>query len=240
MPITPAAARAAELHVRIFRTYITEGVIRVADLVARIRREGGAAGATDADLTRRATAALGDHRAAVRQGIAELGTTLDKIARDFTTDAAAVGTSLADRFVAGAGLSPAEAQQYAAAIRQEFDRRIATARQQRLDQLTRQAATASTKPTQADLARIRELFALAPTDDAAILDHLRQATALPTLTPDEAARLRQLADEVTAAPTGFQKDAAVGRLLDASAQLKNVDWMEVKQRRLVYFGAQWL
>ena len=228
VPITPTAARAAELHVRIFRTYITEGVIRVADLVARLRREGGAAGATDADLTRRATAALGDHRAAVRQGIAELGTTLNRIARDFTTDAAAVGTSLADRFVAGAGLSPAEAQRYADAIRQEFDRRIATARQRRLDQLNQRAASSPGKrATQTDLDQTRELFALAPTDDAAVLDHLRRITDLPTLTPADAAQLRTLADAITAAPTGFQKDAAVGKLLHATAQLKGIDWLEV-------------
>lgn len=228
VPITPAAARAAELHVRIFRTYITEGVIRVTDLVARLRREGGAAGATDADLTRRATAALGDHRAAVRQGIAELGTTLDRIARDFTTDAAAVGTSLAERFVAGAGLSPAEAQRYADAIRQEFDRRIATARQRRLDQLNQRAASSTGKrATQTDLDQTRELFALAPTDDTAVLDHLRRITDLPTLTPVDAAQLRTLADAITAAPTGFQKDAAVGELLHATAQLKGIDWLEV-------------
>jgi hypothetical protein len=229
VPITPAQARAAELHLKIFRTYIREGVVQVRDLVARWKRDAGPllAGMPDAELTKLATTALVDHRDAVRQGVADLGTTLDKIARDYTTDPAAVGATLAQRFVDGAGLSLAEAQQYADAIRQEFDKRIGAARKRRLDQFNQQAASGGAKPTRADLDRVRELFALAPTDDAAILDHLRRATVLPALTPDEAAHLRKLADEVTAAPTGFQKDAAVGELLHATAQLKAVDWLEV-------------
>jgi hypothetical protein len=228
VPITPAQARAAELHLKIFRTYIREGVVQVRDLVARWKRDAGPllAGMSDAELTKLATTALVDHRQAVRQGIADLGTTLDKIARDYTTDPAAVGATLAQRFVDGAGLGPAEAQQYADAIWQEFDRRLGAARQRRLDQLNNQAAGGA-KPTRADLDRVRELFALAPTDDAAILDHLRRATVLPSLTPAEAAHLRQLADAVTAAPAGFQKDAAVGELLHTAAQLKPIDWLEV-------------
>ena len=230
VPITPAAARAAELHVRVFRTYINEGLVHVRDLVARWKRDAGPllAGISDADLTKLAATALVDHRAAVRQGVAELGTTLDRIARDYTTAPAAVGTTLAQRFVEGAGLSPAEAQQYAAAIRQEFDRRIATARQRRLDQLNKKAASSPAKrATQTDLNQTRELFALAPTNDAAVLDHLRRITDLPTLTSADAAQLRTLADAITAAPTGFQKDAAVGELLHATAQLKGIDWLEV-------------
>lgn len=228
VPITPAQARAAELHLKIFRTYVREGIVHVRDLVARWKRDAGPllAGMSDAELTKLATTALVDHRDAVRRGVADLGTTLDQIARDYTTDPAAVGNTLTQRFADGAGLNPAEAQQYADAIRQEFDKRIGAARQRRLDQLNQQAIDGA-KPTRADLDQIRELFALAPTDDAAILDHLRRATALPTLTPDAAAQLRTLADEVTAAPTGFQKDTAVGRLLHATAQFKALDWLEV-------------
>ena len=230
VPITPQMARSAELHVRIFRTYISEGVVRVRDLVARIRREAGPllTGVRDEDLTKRATAALDDHRAAVRQGVAELGTTLDKIARDYATSAEQVGATLAQRFTEDAGLAPAEAQRYADAIRREFDQRIAAARQRRLNELKKRAAgPAGKQDAQTQVARVRELFTLSPTDDAAILDHLRRTTDLPGLSEADAARLRQLADAVSAAPTGFQKDEAVGKLLDATAGLKKIDWLEV-------------
>jgi|GEM_PF-1317730 len=230
VPITPEMARATELHLRILRTYVKEGVVHVRDLMARWKRDAGplVAGIDDEELAKLATTALADHRVAVRQGVAELGTTLDKLARDYTTDAGQVGATLAERFVAGAGLAPAEAQRYAEAIRQEFDRRIEAARQRGLDQLARRAAADSAaKPTRADLEQTRQLFALAPTDDMAILDHLRRTTALPTLSVDEVAHLRALAQAVNAAPAGFQKDAAVGKLLHAMAQRKAINWLEV-------------
>lgn len=230
VPITPQMARSAELHVKIFRTYVQEGIVHVRDLVARWKRDAGplVAGISDDELTKLATTALSDHRIAVRQGVAELGTTLDKIARDYTTSAEQVGATLAQRFVDAAGLAPADAQRLADAIRQEFDRRIATARQRRLDALQKRTTGPTSQQSAADqVARVRELFTLSPTSDAAILDHLRHTTDLPGLSEGDAARLRQLADAVNAAPTGFQKDEAVGKLLDATARLRGVDWLEV-------------
>ena len=230
VPLTPAQARAAELHLKIFRTYVQEGVVRVADLVARWKREAGplVPGLSDDALAKLATTALADHRAAVRQGVAELGTTLDKIARDYTTSAEQVGSTLAQRFADEAGLAPADAQRYADAIKAEFDRRIGAARQRRVEELRkRTTGPAGRQPAAEQVARLRELFTLSPTSDAAILDHLRHTTDLPGMSDADAAHLRQLADAVNAAPAGFQRDEAVGKLLDATARQKGIDWLEV-------------
>ncbi|MGI4873238.1 MAG: hypothetical protein ACRYFX_18915 [Janthinobacterium lividum] len=229
VPITPQQAQAAVIHVKIFRTYLQEGLTHITSMVERFKREAGpmATAYPTAELRKQAAAAIGDHDEAIRQGTAALGTTLDKIARDHLADHAAVGKSLAQQFVEGAGLSPADAKNYADAIEAEFARRIKGAQQRRLDELTKRAATTPTKrASQTDLDKTRELFTLSPTDDAAILDHLKRVNDLPELTVADVAELRKLAGAIQDAPEGFQKDAAVGELLKRQAQIKGISWLD--------------
>lgn len=225
MGVTPQQQAIAELHVKIFKSYIKSGMLKVRELVEQFKKDNGGLprGTTQEELAKRAAAALGDHQEGVRQGVADLGTTLDKIARDYLTDAASTGKTLAERFVDGTGLDPVAAKQYADAIEAEFTKRIAAARQKRIDELNKRAAATPTKrasPT--DLQKTQELFTLSPTDDNAILDHLKRTTDIPTLTAADAANLRALAKKVTAAKGERAKADAVFDLMLAQKNLKGV------------------
>jgi hypothetical protein len=230
VPISPQQAQAAILHVKIFRTYLQEGLTIVSSMVERFKRDAGptANGFSDQELRKQAAAAKGDHDEAIKQGMAAMGTTLDQIARDFINDPAAVGKTLAEQFVEGAGLDPADAKTYAQAIEQEFAKRITDARQKRLAELDKRAqATPAKRASQTDLDKTRELFNLSPTDDPAILDHLKRVNELPTLTAQDVAELRQLAEDVRKAPPGFQQEQAVEKLMKRQASIKGVKWAEI-------------
>lgn len=167
---------------------------------------------------------------AVREGIQDLGRTLDEIARDHLADPAAIGKSLAEQFVERTGIPEADAKAYATAIEAEFSKRIDTARARRLAQLDKRASATPTKrPVASDLEKTRELFTLSPTDDAAILDHLKRVNDLPELTAQDVADLRKLGQAVQAAPEGFQRDEAVEKLLKRQAEVKGVNWAEIGQ-----------
>lgn len=166
----------------------------------------------------------------VRVGVKELGTTLDQIARNHITDTAAAGKTLAEQFMQQTGLPQADAQIYADTIEKEFSRRIDAARQKRLHELNkRAAATPAKRPKASDLQATQELFTLSPTDDAAILEHLKRVNDLPELTAQDVADLRKLAQAVQKAPEGFQRDEAVEKLFKKQADIKRVNWAEIGQ-----------
>lgn len=236
VPITPQQAQQAGIYVKIFRTYIQEGVVHVNDLVARFRADGGddAKDIPASELAKNASTALRQHRFDDRINQAAggakklLGETLDQIARDYTEDRSNAGATLAERFVEETGIDPKQAKRYADAIEAEFNARIDKARQRRLNELERRAtATPTKRVVQTDLQKTRELFTLSPTDDASILDHLKRVNDLPDLSVADVANLRQLARVVQKAPEGFQKDAAVGELMKAQARIKGVNKLEL-------------
>jgi hypothetical protein len=229
--------RIAELHVAIFRTYLTEGMLRVKDMVARLRREAGPSvrGISDTDLTARATTALAQHHVAARNAEAaleqakrELGVKLDAVVRLHATQQDATGRTLAEKLVADAGLSPADAASFAAAVEAEFAKQVASRRESILDRVhAKLGAILPTRKTKTALVKLLETLNLSPVTDQRVTDILQDQLDLPTLTPQDVQELRRLAEAVQAAPAGFQKDDAVSKLLAAQAKVKGVDLLEI-------------
>lgn len=164
----------------------------------------------------------------VRTGLKELGAKLDDIVRRHATQQDATGQTLTAKLVAEAGLAQQEAAEYAAVVEKEFKRQVQVRRESILDRIhTKLGAVLPARKTKTALDRLFETLNLSPITDQRVTDILIDQLDLPTLTPQDVQALRQLAENVQAAPVGFQKDDAVSKLLAAQEKIKGVSLLDI-------------
>ncbi|WP_152981627.1 hypothetical protein [Hymenobacter sp. AT01-02] len=228
--IDPAQER-AELHVAIFSTYLDEGVLQLKKLVLRFREEGKQLGVdvNDPNLEQQAQQAI-DARIGenVRAGIRDLGATLDEIVRRHVREQEETGRTLAEKLVAEAGLTDVEAAAYVKAVEAEFARQVAARRESVLDRLhSKLGAVLPKRTVKTALEQLLGTLNLAPIADQRVTDILQAQLDLPQLTPQDVQHLRKLAEAVQTAPTGFQKDDAVSKLLAAQQKIKGVNLLDI-------------
>jgi hypothetical protein len=165
---------------------------------------------------------------AVREGMKALGQQMDKVARMHAEGVDNVGRTLADRLVQEAGLSPAQAKTYADAVQQEFAKQVRATRSRQILRRLLPAVTLSQARRRTVLERVEEDINIAPDADT-LAELFRKTMDVPTVTAQDAAELKVLAEKVKAAPEGFQKQEAIILLMRRLSQLKNMNWLEVPQ-----------
>jgi hypothetical protein len=180
---------------------------------------------------------------AIQQRLKELGTTLDRVAREHAQDLTVARQSLTDRFVQEAQLSPALAQLYAAAIESKFAALVKAQRQTLIGRLL-QPKVRLTGAARTALDQLTTALNLteAPEGASAAEALIRQATNLPSVSPEQITEFRRLADVVRRAKQaklvtigGKQlevvdtkaRDQAVAELIQYAGKLEYVNWFEM-------------
>lgn len=159
----------------------------------------------------------------VRSGLKELGARLDDIVRRHATEQVDAQVSLVSKLVAGAGLTPQEAQSYAAVVQKEFQRQVQAKRDTILNRLRAKIGVPPTpRKGKTALDKLFETLNLSPITDARVTEILMEQLELPTLTAADVDRLRTLADKVQAAKGERAKSAAVHELLIAQKQIAGI------------------
>lgn len=225
------------------KTYVKEGVAKIEIVIEKVLEHlREVSGKVINDEVRRNVSDLVkeqfDKNADVRitKGLAELEKGVNEIVRKHYTVSDEAKKSLVDKFMEQTGLEKDEAEQLAKEIETEFDK-IATRKKRnilynekaRFDKINRTLNSdkkKEPKTVQSDLIKYSNLGAFENKDFA---DLMAKKFGIGELTPEQAAKILELAKKVEKAPEGTPKNAATEDLLAYRAKLRGNDLGETAQ-----------
>lgn len=167
---------------------------------------------------------------AVRESLQDLGLKLDNVVRRHISEQNKAGQTLADRLVKEAGLDPAQAKEFAAAMEQEFQRQIAARSETILNRMYSLRARLNLgRKGKTALDKTIELLNLSPLDEKRIIGLVAEQADIPELTVADLKQIRALAEAVEQAPEGRDKDKAVRELNLAMQNIKGISLLDLAQ-----------
>jgi hypothetical protein len=160
---------------------------------------------------------------AVKGGLQQLGTTLDRIAREHAEGMNMKGRTLAGRFVAEAGLAPKQANVYAQAVEAEFNRQVLAKKaglRAKLLTFSTRVLLGRNATTAVDKLLTTLNLAVDPTSAGELL---KKQLNLPDITPAQADHFTKLAEAVRKARPGSDRSDRVQDLMKALGKIEHVN-----------------
>lgn len=167
-----------------------------------------------------------DVDSAIKQAFEATGRRVRDIIRIHHTEIDAIGTNLVDKLTQEAGLSEADAQKLAEAVRARMQTLTDKAKRAVLEKLAREKKGVSRRIfTLVD--RIVEMSNAGALDQPALRTRIAEELKLPRVTDALAQRLKELTDKAQRTPEGFQRDRVETDILDELRKVKGIGPVDI-------------
>jgi hypothetical protein len=164
--------------------------------------------------------------AAIRKVFEESNRRVSDILRTHHTTVDALGTTLVDKLTQEAGLSQADAEKLADAVRTRLAQGTEKAKRDVLARLSRDKSGVARRIfTLVD--RIVEMSNAGALDKPALRTRIAEELKLPRVTDALAARLKELTDKAQRMPEGFQRDRVETDILDELRKVKGIGPIDI-------------
>lgn len=164
----------------------------------------------------------------VLKGLREMGVKIQDLIKSHYSQVQQTKEDLIDKFINEAGLSGAEATALANKVEAEFNRIIAEKRDKAIKRYLPRPKTEKAK--KAAYQKLVEASNMGAVDEATVNEAMAEALELPkSLSPEEAAKIQELANKVQEAKTEREKLRAVQDLIAYQENIKGFSYFDALQ-----------
>ncbi len=166
--------------------------------------------------------------AGIRKGLKEMNVRIGDLIKQHYSEVDATKEDLINKLVNEAGLTGVEADNLANKIQSEFETLVADKKRKAIERLMPKGPRTTARKEAFE--KLVEASNIGAVDEAMVNDAIAEALGVPSsLTPEQAAKITELANAVQEAKTEREELRAIQNLLSYQQNINGISWFEVTQ-----------